>query len=123
MINVVNEGVERADPLLQATFEPDPFFQRQHARHDIKGNQTLRAFFLAVHREGNADTVEEGVRLGALLCQSFRRLVREPLGVAQVVRSGRAVAQGHFVVWIAGQKSPSLWILSEFHANGVCART
>src|SRR5260370_29905782 len=62
--------------------------------------------------------MEEGVGLGALLCQSFRGLVGEPLGIAQVVRAGRAIGQGHFVIRFTAQKSPSVWNWSKFPAIG-----
>ena len=82
VVNVVDEGVERADALLEAGLEPNPFFERQDAGHDVEGDQALGAFVLAVHGEGDADAMEEGVGLGALLCESFGRLVGEPLCIA-----------------------------------------
>jgi len=91
VVNVMDEGVEGADALLQAGFEPNPFFERQDAGYDVEGDEALGAFVLAVHGEGDADAMEQGVGFGALLRQSFRGLVGEPLGIAQVVRARRAV--------------------------------
>jgi len=105
VVNVVNEGVERAHALLQAGLEPNPFFQRQDAGHDVEGDEALGAFVLTVHGEGDADAMEEGVGLGALLCQSFGGLMGEPLGVAQVVRAGGAIGQGHFVIRFIAQNA------------------
>jgi hypothetical protein len=75
VVNVVNEGVEGADALLEAALEPDPFFEGQDAPHDVERDKALGAFVLAVHGEGDADAMEKGVGLRALLCQSFRGLV------------------------------------------------
>jgi hypothetical protein len=79
VVDVVNEGVQRAHALLQAGLEADPFFQREHPRHDVEGDEPLGAFLLAVDGEGDADPVEQRVGLGALLRQPIRRLVFEPL--------------------------------------------
>ena len=106
VVNVVDEGVERAHALLQAALEPHPLFERQHARHDVEGDQPLGAFLLAVDGEGDADAVEQGVGLGALLRQALLRLVAEPLGVSSVVRSGGLSALVHLVIRF-GQKTPS----------------
>src|ERR1700722_8429469 len=57
VVYVVNEGVKRTHPLLQAGLEPNPFFQRHDARHDIERDQAFRTFFLAVDSKGNADAV------------------------------------------------------------------
>jgi hypothetical protein len=73
VVNVVDEGVQRPHALLQAAFEPDPFFEGQHAGHDVEGDEAFGAFFLAVDGEGDADPVEQGVGLGALLAPGARR--------------------------------------------------
>ncbi len=104
MVDVVDEGVERAHALLQAAFEADPFFQGQDAGHDVEGDEALGALLLAVDGEGDADAVEQGIGLGAFLRQALGGLVGEPLGVAQVVRPRGAVGLVHFVVGFAGQK-------------------
>src|SRR5450432_3077955 len=106
VVNVVDECIERANALLQAALEPDPLLERQDARHDIEGDQSLCTFFLPVHGEGNADAVEQGIRFGALLRQPRRGLASEPLGIALVVRAGGAIAQHHFVIRLAAQTSP-----------------
>ena len=46
----------------------------------------------------------------------FRGLLGEPLAIAQVVRAGRTVGQGHFVIRSAAQKSPCVWNWSKFSA-------
>ena len=54
----------------------------------------------------NADAVEQGIRFGAFLCQAFGRLSAQPLSVAQVMRTGRTVAQCHLVIRLADQRTP-----------------
>ena len=58
MVNIVNEGIERPDPLLQSGFQTHPFVQRQYSRDDVERYQTFRALLLPVNREGDAYPVE-----------------------------------------------------------------
>jgi hypothetical protein len=58
VVNVVNEGVEGADSLLEAALQADPFLAGQHAGDDVEGDEAFGSFFLAVHGEGDADAVE-----------------------------------------------------------------
>ncbi len=58
VVDVVDEGVEGADSLLEASLEADPFFERQHTGDDVEGDEALGAFFLAVHGEGDAYPME-----------------------------------------------------------------
>ena len=81
VVDVVEEGVERADALAQARGELAPLVRRQHPRDDVERDQPLVAVLLAVDREGDADAVEQAVGLGALLAQDVVRLAGEPVGV------------------------------------------
>ena len=97
MVDVADEGVERADPLAQARRELAPFLGGEDARHDVERNQPLVAVLLAVHGEGDADAVEQAVRLGALLAQGVVGLAGEPVGVDGVLRPDVAVGRVHLV--------------------------
>ena len=86
--------------------EADPLLQRQDARHDVEGNQPLRAFFLAVHGEGDADAVEQGVRLGALLRQPLRGLVVRAIGHSAGSAARAAPRPGTFRYTVCCPKIP-----------------
>lgn len=106
MIDVVDEGVERPDALLQAGLETGPFLGRKDPGHDVEGDQALGSFLLAVYRESDPDPVEEGVRLGALLSQALSGLSAQPLGVTLVMGARRTTVRIHFVIRRVGQIDP-----------------
>jgi hypothetical protein len=106
VVDVVDEGVERPHPLLEAGLEAGPFLRGKHPGHDVEGDQPFGAFLLAVHRKGDADPVEEGIRLGALLRQALSRLSVEPFRVTLVVGARRTTVWIHFVVRCFAQIVP-----------------
>ena len=59
MIDVMQEGVERAHALLDADGEPAPFGGGEDARDDIEGDQPFGGLFLAIDREGDAEPAED----------------------------------------------------------------
>ena len=87
MIDVVDEGVERPDALLEAGLQAHPFLRGQHPRHDIERDQPLGALLLAIDRERDADPMEQGVRLRALLGEALGGLGSEPFVIALVVQA------------------------------------
>ena len=98
VVNVMNEGIQGSHALLQARIQPDPFLVRQHARHDIEGDEAFRAFLLAVDREGDAYPVKQRIGFCPLLGQKLQRLAFEPSGIALIVRPAGALFQVHLVV-------------------------
>ena len=66
VIDVVEEGIECLDPLLQPGLHGVPLMGGNDARHDIEGNQTFLARILAIHGKGDADPVEGQIGLFAL---------------------------------------------------------
>ena len=65
MIHVVDEEVQRADPLLEALFDPVPFGRRHDPRYEIEGKDALSAGDVAVDVERNSHMQEDA--LGRLL--------------------------------------------------------
>ena len=104
VVNVVEEGVQGPDPLLEAGLEAEPFLVGEHPGDDVERDKALGALFLAVDGKRDADPVKQGVGLGPFLTQSFGGLVAQPLAIAAVVRAVRAVVQLHFVIRFFGQK-------------------
>ena len=104
MINVVDEGIQRPNPLLEARLEPGPLLRRQHPRHDVEGDQPLGAFLLTVDRKGDADPVEQRIGLGALLGQPLGRLSLQPLCIPLVMGARRTAVRIHLVVRCAADQ-------------------
>ena len=75
-----------------------PFRRRNDPRHDVEGNQPLGPGLLAVHGEGDADTMEQRVGFGALLCNALTRRARQPGGECAVVLADVAIRRVHLVV-------------------------
>lgn len=98
VIDVVEEGVERPDPLLQSGFESLSFDRRDDARNDVAGDGSLGAGFFAVDRKGDADAMEQCVGLGTLLRELLERRRRQPFGNALVMHGECAVIRVHLVV-------------------------
>lgn len=53
-VDVVEEGLERADPLLDAALDRAPVSGGDDARHQAKGENLLGAARVAVHGKGDA---------------------------------------------------------------------
>ena len=64
-VNVVDEGVDRPDPLLEARRQPLPFARGEDARDDVERDDPLGRFVVAIDREGDAEASEGA--LGRLL--------------------------------------------------------
>ena len=85
MVDVVHEAVQRPHALPQAALQLIHSSRRDDARDEVERNQPLGAVLFAVDGEGDADAVEQRIRLGALLRQPLRRLLAQPARIAQVV--------------------------------------
>jgi hypothetical protein len=57
-INIVDEGVDGTDPLLQPGSQLSPFRGRKDPRQDVEGNDPLGGFLVAVDREGDPEVPE-----------------------------------------------------------------
>ncbi len=55
VVNVVNEGVQGADPLFEAAFEPNPLLEGHDPGDDVEGDEAFGALFLAVDGKNDAD--------------------------------------------------------------------
>jgi len=98
-VHVGQEEIQGGDPLHEPAFEPLPLPARHHARHEVEGEDPLRALGLAVDGEGDAlveeldvglapplveagraqapELVVEGAVVGAHLPRRFEHLVEE----------------------------------------------
>ena len=105
VIDVVDEAVERAHPLLEAGFELPPLAGRDDARNHIEGDQAFGAGVVTVDREGDADAPEHEIRFRALVAHRLRTLLRQPALEFAVVPANDAARVVHLVVR-AGHSAP-----------------
>ena len=97
VVDVVEEGVERLDALLDALRQPAPFGARKNARHDVEGDQPLGRLFLAIDGEGDAGLAEDALGVAHLFGQPGRVLLFQPAFVSRVRMSETGFLRLHFV--------------------------
>ncbi len=97
VIDIVDEGVERLHPLLDAGCKAPPLRRRQDARDDVEGNEALCGLIAAVDGEGDAEAAEDGFGLAQLALEIGRGLLRQPLVEPLPWLAYRAVGVEHFV--------------------------
>ena len=93
MVDVVQEGVERAHALLEPLREAVPLAAAQHARDDVEGDQPLGIAALGVDGEGDADAPEEQLGLAPAQLELALRRLREPVVHEPVGRRARRPAR------------------------------
>ncbi len=71
VVNVVQEKIERGDPLGQAAFHQVPFAPRDDARDEVERENPLRALVVVINRKGHA--LAEKTRRGQV---AFPREIR-----------------------------------------------
>ena len=116
VVDVVDEQVQRADPLLEALLDPVPFGRRDDPRDEIEGKDPLGAGAVAVHVERDAHVQERA--LGRLL-PAQQLAVRHRLDQLDQRPGGRLEARArleHLVEEGAGL------IVLEFHREAYCQR-
>ena len=97
MIDVVEEGVDRAHPLADAGRHRLPLLGIEDARDDVERDQSLDPLLAAVHRKGDAEPAEDQVGLLMLFEQPLVRHGVQPFLIG-AVGFANAVAQAvHFV--------------------------
>ncbi|VDC49472.1 hypothetical protein BREV_BREV_03595 [Brevundimonas mediterranea] len=97
-VDVLQEGVDGGDPLLQPLLQPAPFVGADDARDDIERDQPLVGFLVAIDGEGHAHPAEEQLGLARARLQQIRRGVFQPgrQGLVAVADRPRSAAV-HFV--------------------------
>ena len=88
MVDVVEEAVERLDPLLQALRQraPIPAFGMTRGMMS-NGIRRSAPALVAVDGEGDADAVEQQVGLAALLRDALGRRLGQPVGERAEMRA------------------------------------
>ena len=97
MVDVVEEGVQRAHALLDAALQQPPFGGRDDARDEVEGDQPLERVLGAVDGEGDAEPAEDALRFLLLALQVVLRLAGKPFGDAPIGRPDLAVRAQHLV--------------------------
>ena len=97
MIDVAQEHVERAHPLLQAFFEDRPLFRRHDPRDHVEGNQPFLGFGVAIDGKGDADPPKQQLRFLTTIFQGVPRRLLQPAGEFLIGRTEVAVRAVHFI--------------------------
>ena len=97
VIDVAQEQVERAHPLLQAPVQKAPLLRRHDARDHVKGDQPFLGFGVAINRKGDADPAKQQLGLLAAIFESIRRRLLEPAGEFAIGRAEVAAGAVHFI--------------------------
>ena len=87
VIDIVQESIERLDPLTQPLLQLPPFLRRDDAGNDIEGNQTFLASFLPIDSESDPHAMKGDIRLGAFAGDTFCRRIGQPFGVGLEMRT------------------------------------
>ena len=89
MVDVLDEAVQRRDPLHQPLLHARPLAGGDDARDQVEGNQALRArpalILVAIDGKGDADAAKDHLRLGLPRTHGGLRLPCQPLGIGLVM--------------------------------------
>ena len=72
-VDVADIGVDRLHALLEAAAHEVPFGGGEDARHHVEGDQALLRVGLAIDREGDADALEDQLRLAPAVIEHLGR--------------------------------------------------
>ena len=103
MVDVVQERVDGAYPLLDPPHQGAPFLSADDAGDDVEGDEPLLRLVLAVHVERDAGPAEERFGLAGLLEEPSRVLGVEP-GAVALVGQACAIAVSHHFVEMTGPR-------------------
>ena len=96
-IHVGEKRVQRQHPLLQPCRQPQPFRPLNQAGHHIKRYQPLRALFVAIDGECNADPAKKRLRLHAAVGQLLFGNAGKPRTERRVNGARQAISAVHFI--------------------------
>ena len=96
MIDVADEGIERAHALDEAARQELPFRRVEHARNDVEGDQPLGIAAFGIDGEGDADAAEQKLGLAALERERVGRGLLDP-APDQVILTAAVPARPHLV--------------------------
>jgi hypothetical protein len=97
VVDVIEKGVERDDPLLDALGELAPLAAGDDAGDDVEGDELFGRVFMAVDREGDAGLAKNVLRIAGLVDQMRSILIGIPLEVFPVRLPRVFTRRHHFV--------------------------
>ena len=97
VVDVVEEEVQRRDPLDEACLDMFPLIRRDDAGKRVEGEDALRPFLVAVDREGDALFQEEQFEAAEFLAEFFVPQAGEFVGDVAVVGTDLARGVDEFV--------------------------
>jgi hypothetical protein len=102
VVDVVEEALERRDPLREPALEERPLVRRDHARDQVEREDPLELVLCAVDGEADPGVAERGLDRPAALAELVGRELGELAREGGVVRPRRAAGVEHLVEERAG---------------------
>ena len=97
VVDVAQEHVERADPLLQAFFEDGPFLAGHDPGDHVERDQPFLGFGVAIDGKGDADPAEQQLGFLTAIFQGVRWRLLQPAGELLIGRAEVAAGPIHFI--------------------------
>ena len=97
MIDIIEEGVQGADPLLDPAFEEAPFGGGDDAGDQVERDDPFIGLGRAVDGEGDAKSAENGVRFLLFVTERGTRLRTQPFHQFGVGLSRGPIQPQHFI--------------------------
>ena len=92
VINVVEQEVDRGDPLDDPALDVAPFLGRQDARQDVERQDPVDRLRIGIDRKGNAEIVKLGIGGGGALLECADRQTGEALADDMARRAAQHLA-------------------------------
>ena len=108
VIEIVHEGVERTDPLLDPARQPTPFARVDDARHHVEGDQPLLGLILSVDIEGDSGPPKRLFGVAMLALEKRAVLIREPFLIPAIRVAHIAIGIVHLVELVASGHGPPI---------------
>ena len=97
MIEIMQKGIERPDPLFDADGQAAPFGGGEDTWDDVEGNEALGGFFRAIDGEGDAEPAENAFGLLERALHIGLAERSHPVMDLHIGAANRAVRIQHFV--------------------------
>ena len=97
VVKIVDERVQRADPLFNPAGKAAPFVCADGARHHVERDQPFFGLVLAVNVEGDACLAKAAFSLAMLALQPALILLVKPFAVTRICRTNGSVGIKHLV--------------------------
>jgi len=97
VIEIMQKGIDRSDPLFDANGQAAPFGGGEDTRNDIEGDEALGGFFRAIDGEGDAEPPEDAFGFLESALDIGLAELADPVMDLRIVAPDRPVRVQHFI--------------------------